>query len=214
MEMTSERWEFTKTYSHEVFGAEDEQLAGLMDAAVAAGLPPIAVSADVGHLLKLLVAMTPGKRALELGTLAGYSAIWIARGLASDGHLTTIEYEPKHAAFAADQIERAGLADKVEIVVGAALEVLPGLAATWGPGSLDFVFLDAVKTEYVDYFELVRPLLKSGGVLVADNVYGTGAGWIDQGHGTDEFNRLVAGDPDFESTAVPLREGLLIALRK
>lgn len=214
VEMTPQRWEFTKTYSNDVFGAEDQHLAGLMDSAVEAGLPAIAVSADVGHLLKLLVSTTPGQMALELGTLAGYSAIWIARGLAAEGHLTSIEYEPKHASFAAEQIETAGLSDEVDIVVGAALDVLPSLAEKWGPSSLDFVFLDAVKTEYVNYFKLVRPLLKPGGLLVADNIYGTGAGWIDQGYGTDEFNRLVAADPGFDTAAVPLREGVLIARRR
>jgi predicted O-methyltransferase YrrM len=214
MEMTPQRWEYTQAYSNAVFGAQDNHLADLMDAAVAGGLPPIAVSADVGHLLKLLVSTTPGQKALELGTLAGYSAIWIARGLARDGRLTTIEYEPRHAAFATEQIEKAGEAERVEVVVGAALDVLPDLAADWGPESLDFIFLDAVKTEYVDYFKMVRPLLKPGGLIVADNVYGTGAGWIDEGYGTDAFNRLVAADAEFDSAAVPLREGLVIARRK
>lgn len=211
MEMTPDRWQFTTEYSVEVFGNQDEHLSGLMDRAVAAGLPPIAVSADVGRLLKVLVSLTPGKRALELGTLAGYSAIWIARGLASDGLLTTVEYEPSHAEFARRELEAARVSDRVEVLEGAALNVLPELAERLGPASLDFVFLDAVKTEYVSYFELIRPLIQSGGLLVADNVYGTGAGWIDQGYGTDQFNRRVASDPDFEAVAVPLREGVLIS---
>lgn len=211
--MTPERWDFTEAYSHEVFGGQDEHLAGLMDRAVAAGLPRIAVSADVGRLLKILVSLTEGRRALELGTLAGYSAIWIARGLAPDGRLTTVEYAPHHAAFARAELERAGVADRVDVVEGAALEVLPGILGEWGPQTVDFVFIDAVKTEYVDYFELVRPSLKPGGLLVADNVYGTGAGWIDEGHGTDSFNRLIAAAPEFEAAAFPLRQGVLIARR-
>jgi predicted O-methyltransferase YrrM len=174
-------------------------------------MPPIAVSADVGRLLKILVSMTPGKLAIELGTLAGYSAIWIARGLAEDGRLITVEYEDAHADFAEKELEEAGVADKVEVVRGAALDVLPSIADRVGEASVDFVFVDARKSEYVDYFHILRPLLKVGGLYVADNVYATSAGWIDQGQGTDEFNRLIAADPDFDAVATPMREGVLIA---
>jgi caffeoyl-CoA O-methyltransferase len=211
--MTPERWEFTNGYSIEVFGEQDSQLESLMERAVAAGLPAIAVTADVGRLLKILVSLTPGTRALELGTLAGFSAIWIARGLDDGGHLTTIEFDPKHAAFARDEIDSAGVSDRVDVVEGAALDVLPSLYEQWGPSSLDFVFVDAVKTEYLDYFRQIKPMIRSGGLLVADNVYGTGAGWIDEGFGTNEFNRAVASDPEFETVAFPFREGILIARR-
>lgn len=211
--MTADRWEFTKSYSIEVFGSQDSHLDGLMDRAVAAGLPRIAVSADVGRLLKILVALTPGMRALELGTLAGFSAIWIARGLDPSGHLTTVEFDPKHAAFARAEIDMAGVSSQVDVVEGAALDVIPSLRDKWGDSSLDFVFIDAVKTEYVDYFKQVKPMIRSSGLLVADNVYGTGAGWIDEGFGTDHFNRTVAADPDFETVAFPFREGILIARR-
>lgn len=214
MTMTPERWEFTERYSKEVFGSEDEHLEGLMERAVDAGLPSIAVSSDVGRLLQILVSLTEGRRALELGTLAGYSAIWIARGLHPDGMLTTVEYEPKHAEFARREIAAAGELARVDVVEGAALEIVPRLAEQWGPESVDFVFIDAVKTEYVDYFLQVKPLVKPGGLLVADNVYGTGAGWIDEGHGTDAFNRLVADDDAFESVALPLRQGVLVARRR
>lgn len=211
--MTPERWSFISEYGRDVFGEYDEHLMGLMGRAVAAGLPPIAISADVGRLLKILVSMTDGKLALELGTLGGYSGIWIARGLAVDGRLVTVEVDDRHADFAESEFETAGVADKVEVVRGAALEVLPELTRRFGPGSLDFVFIDAVKSEYVEYFHQIKPLLRHGGLLVADNVYGTGAGWIDEGHGTDEFNRLVAGDSDFDAVATPMREGVLIARR-
>lgn len=209
--MTPERWSYIGDYAEDVFGQYDQHLAGLMARAVDAGMPPIAVSADVGRLLKILVSMTPGQLAIELGTLAGYSGIWIARGLAEDGRLITIEHEEAHADFAQKEFEKAGIAEKVEIVRGAALEVLPGIADRVGEESVDFVFVDARKSEYVDYFEILRPLLKIGGLYVADNVYATSAGWIDQGQGTDEFNRLIASDPDFDAVATPMREGVLIA---
>lgn len=213
MAMTSERWEFTGNYLTEVFGHEDEHLAGLQERATRAGLPPIAVSADVGRLLKILTSMTRGRLALELGTLCGYSAIWIARGLAPDGRLITVEHEKRHADFAEGEIAAAGLGDRVEVVRGAALDVLPGIAETVGANSVDFVFIDADKSEYVAYFELIRPLIAVGGLLTADNVFGTGHGWIDEGYGTDEFNRRVAADPDFEAVATPMRQGVLIARR-
>ncbi len=213
MPMTPERWSYIGNYADDVFGEYDEHLAGLMNRAVEAGLPPIAVSADVGRLLKILVSMTEGKLAIELGTLAGYSGIWIARGLAADGKMMTVEYQDNHADFAEREFETAGVADKVEVVRGAALDVLPAIAERVGPGSVDFVFIDAVKSEYVDYFELLRPLMKVGGLLVADNVYATGSGWIDEGYGTDDFNRTVAADPDFDAVAVPMRDGVLIARR-
>jgi predicted O-methyltransferase YrrM len=213
MPMTPERWSYLGDYAVDVFGQYDDHLAGLMSRAVEAGLPPIAVTADVGRLLKILVAMTEGKLAIELGTLAGYSGIWIARGLAEDGKLITVEYEDKHADFAQAEFEKADVADKVELVRGAALDVLPEIARRVGENSVDFVFIDARKSEYLDYLRLVKPLIKSGGMLVADNVYATGAGWIDEGHGTDEFNRAIANDPGFDAVATPMREGVLIARR-
>lgn len=213
MTMTPERWTFLGDYAREVFGEEDPQLATLMDRAVDAGLPRIAVSPDVGRLLKILTSLTRGRLALEIGTLGGYSAIWIARGLARDGRLITIEMDDAHADFARAEFERAGLADNVEVVRGAALEVLPEIGDRLGPSSVDFVFIDAAKSEYMSYFEGVRPMIAPGGVLVADNVYATGRGWIDEGFGTDEFIRVIAADSDFEATATPMREGVLIARR-
>lgn len=214
MAMTPERWEFLREYADDVFGIDDPQLETLMERAAAQGMPRIAVSADVGRLLSILVGLTPGRLAIELGTLGGYSAIWIARSLADGGRLITIEQDDAHADFAEAEFAAAGLADKIGVRRGPALDVLPRLARSLEPESVDFVFIDAAKSEYVVYFELLRPLMAPGAVLVADNVYGTGSGWIDEGQGTDEFNRLVAADPGFEATAAPMREGVLIARRR
>ena len=211
--MTPNRWKYLVRYSKELFGSEDDHLAGLMDEAVEAGLPDIAVSADVGRLLMILTALTPGRLAIEVGTLAGYSGIWIARGLAPSGRLLTIEYDLKHAEFAQTQFTRAGLNDRVEVRPGAGIDVLHELNEELAPGSVDVLFLDAVKSEYTDYFGIAKPLMAPGGLVLADNVYATGAGWIDKGHGTDEFNRMVASDPEFEAVAVPLRQGIMIARR-
>lgn len=211
MPMTPERWAFLSNYADEVFGDEDNGLAGIGARAGAAGLPPIAVTADVGRFLQILAALTPGRLAIELGTLGGYSAIWIARGLSADGKLVSVEIDEAHAVFAEAEIARAGMTDRIEVVRGAALDVIPSLAAEYGPESVDFVFIDAVKEEYIAYFEAIKKMIAPGGLVVADNVYGTGQGWIDEGYGTDDFNRHVAADPDFDTTAMPMRAGLLIA---
>jgi predicted O-methyltransferase YrrM len=224
MEMNPQRWQNTAAYLQEVFGREDEQLATLMQRAVAAGLPEIAISSEVGRLLSLLAGLTGGGRgpqlALELGTLAGYSGIWLARALAPGGRLITVELEERHAAFARREFETAGVSERVEIRRGAALEVLPGLSRELGPDSLDLAFFDAIKSEYMDYLHHVKPMLKRGGLLLADNALGADY-WIDGAPGTnasrdaiDAFNRAVAADQDFEAVAVPIRQGLLIARRR
>ena len=226
MEMTPQRWSYTSAYLKGVFGEQDEQLRTLMMRAVAAGLPDIAVSADVGRLLMILASMAGGggsgrpKLAVELGTLAGYSGIWIARGLGEGGRLITIEPEPSHAAFARAEFQAAGLADRVEVREGTGLDLLPRLRAELGAGSVDFLFMDAIKSEYPDYFREARDLIAPGGLLVADNVLGAGDWWIDESPGTnknrdgaDALNRTLAADPEFEAVAVPIREGVLIARR-
>ncbi len=228
MDMTSQRWDNTKKYLNQVFGAPTgnaplaEQLRTLMPRAVAAGLPDIAVSGDVGALLRLLTMMACGDSAsrgkvLELGTLAGYSGIWIALGLPADGRLITIEFNPVHAEFAKGEFRRAGVGEKVRVITGAALDVLPSLAQELGPGSLDLVFIDAIKTEYNEYLRLVRPLLRRGGLLVIDNALGSGHWWIDDAPGdpsheaVDRMNRAVAADAGFAAACVPSREGVMIA---
>ena len=218
MEMTSERWSYTAEYLREVFGKTDPHLANLMKEGVARGLPDIAVSADVGRMLMMLTSMTRGECAVEVGTLGGFSAIWLARGLKPNGRLITIEPNPLHADFAVEQFARAGVGKQVELRRGTGLEVLPKLVAELGPNSVDVLFLDAIKTEYPDYWRIARPLVREGGLLIADNVLGAGSWWIDSEQdasrrGADRLNRTVADDPDFEAVAVPLREGVLIAKR-
>jgi caffeoyl-CoA O-methyltransferase len=225
MEMTPDRWSRTAAYAREVFGREDPHLAGLMGRAVEVGLPSIAVSSEVGRLLYLLTLLAGSgggaRRALELGTLAGYSGIWIARGLAPSGRLITVEPEAKHADFAQRAFEEAGVADRVEIRRAPALDVLPKLAREFGPVSFDLIFIDAIKTEYIRYFALADPLLKPGGLFVADNVLGSGEWWIDTPAGVnasrdavDRFNRLVAEHPLYDSAVIPAREGLMVARKR
>ncbi len=215
--MNNERWTYTQDYLRAVFGEQDAHLSGLMEEAIREGLPDIAVSADVGRLLMIQTAMTRGRLAIEVGTLGGYSGIWIARGLADDGRLITIDVDAKHAAFASQQFEKAGVAGKVEQRVGSAIDVLRQLRDELPLLSVDIVFLDAEKREYPQYWALLRPLIAPGGLLLADNVLGS-SWWIDDEHdpqrnAADELNRSVASDPEFEAVAVPIRQGILIARR-
>lgn len=215
--MDARRWQYTTDYLRAAFGREDDLLRDLREDAKAQGLPDIAVSADVGRLLQLLTRATAARTVVELGTLGGYSAIWMARALAPGGRLVTLELDPARADFARGWFQRAGLGDRIEVVVGAALDTLPGVLASCGP--VDVAFLDAVKTEYPKYFELLRGAIAPGGMLLADNVLGSSVWWIDdEGDATrdavDGFNRAVAADEAFDVAAVPLREGVLIARRR
>jgi predicted O-methyltransferase YrrM len=224
MEMTPERWDFTCAYLRDVFGGQDEQMRTLMPRGVQAGLPDIAVSADVGRLLMMLTRMTGNgagaKLAIAVGTLGGYSGIWIARGLGRGGRLITIEANDRHASFAEREFATAGVAASVDLRRGKALDVLPSLTAELRPGSVDVVFLDALKPEYPDYFHLLRPMIAPGGLLIADNVLGSQQWWIDtpaggnaERDGADRLNRLLASDSEFEAVALPIREGVLVARR-
>lgn len=227
MEMTANRWAKSDEYIREVFGREDGVLVGLMDRAVAAGLPNIAVSPETGRLLMILAGMTNGGRgaklALELGTLAGYTAIWISRGLAADGRLITVEPNPKHAAFAREAIAAAGAANRVELRERKSLEAFPEVSQEFGPASFDFIFADAIKTEYSQYFRWARNHLKPGGLFVAHNALGSAHWWIDiastpgsepERQAVDLFNREIAADSLFDAMVLPTHQGLMVARRK
>lgn len=162
-------WTQVDTYIESLFLGDDPALeAALADSALA-GLPTIAVSPAQGKLLMLLARATGARRILEIGTLGGYSAIWLARALPKDGRLVTLELNPKHADVARANVARAGLADRVEVRVGPAAQSLRQLAAE-GVEPFDFIFIDADKPGYVEYLELALPLARAGALIVADNV--------------------------------------------
>lgn len=221
MEMTPERWEKTAAYLNEVAGGDQGPLAGLMARAVEAGIPDIAISADVGRLLLLLTRMAKARHALELGALAGYSGTWIARGLAPGGHLFTVEPEPKHADFCERTFRSCGVADRVTVLRTTALEAIAKLHTEHGEESFDLIFADAIKSEYPDYWRACRPLIRKGGLFIADNALGGGSWWIDDPgdsepswRGADTLNRMACADAEFDAAIVPIREGVLIARRK
>ena len=220
MDMTPQRWTNTCTYLDDVFGRADEHLETLMDRAIAEGIPDIAVSSSVGRFLNLLAIMSGARTIVEVGTLAGYSGIWLARALPDNGRFITIEPNELHANFAQRMFDEAKVADRAEIRRSTGLAELPKLVEELGPNSVDVVFLDAIKTEYPDYMPHARTLLRPGGLLIADNVLGAGW-WIDMPEGenpsrdaADRFNRMVVDDPAFDTACAPIREGVLVARKR
>lgn len=153
---------------NQLLQTEDEALAAARESTQAAGMPAIEVSAQHGKLLSLLATMSGARRVLEIGTLGGYSTINLARGAGADGRVVTLEFEPRHAEVARANLQRAGVADRVEIIVGAALESLPRLAERGDV--FDFVFIDADKENNVAYVEWAIELGHPGTVVVVDNV--------------------------------------------
>ncbi|MGH3881561.1 MAG: O-methyltransferase [Actinophytocola sp.] len=163
--MTQEQWDAVDGYYSGLLVGPDAALDAALEASDAAGLPQIAVSANQGKLLHLIARVRGAGRILEIGTLGGYSTIWLARALPADGRLITLEYEAKHAEVARANIARAGLADRVDVLVGAALDTLPTLE-----GPFDLVFIDADKPNNPDYFRAALGLCRPGSVIVVDNV--------------------------------------------
>lgn len=203
-------------YIRGVFAHEDSALQNVMPEAREKGLPDIAVDAEVGRFLQVLVTSIGARRVLELGTLAGYSGIWIARGLVKGGTLVTIEADPTHAAIARTNFERAGVADRVEIRVARALDVLPDLP---NDPPFDVIWLDAVKSEYPDYLEEALRLVRPGGLILADNALLRGR--VVEEPAPDDapevvamraFHERLASAPGLVSTLVPVRDGVTVTV--
>jgi caffeoyl-CoA O-methyltransferase len=200
------RWTRVDEYLEGLFTPADAALEGTLASTGAAGLPTIQVSATQGKLLHVLAKAMGARRILEIGTLAGYSAIWLARALPADGRLVTIEVDPKHAEVARNNIVRAGLNDRVDIRTGRAIDVLPQLLAE-GAGPFDLTFIDADKVGYTSYLDWTIRLSRPGSLILADNVIRDGA--ITESDTGDEavdgirrFNAALAADRRVSATAV------------
>jgi predicted O-methyltransferase YrrM len=204
--MSQEQWNAVDDYVAGLFLQKDEVLEHALQASNEAGLPAINVSPVQGKLLMLLALSIKAKRILEIGTLGGYSTIWLARALPSDGRLVTLEYEPKHAAVAEQNLKYAGLNDKVEIMVGKAVDTLPGLSAD-SRAPFDLIFIDADKDSYAEYFELSLRLSRPGTLLIADNVVRDG-NVVQPDHsdprvqGIRRFNERVSAEPRVSATVI------------
>jgi predicted O-methyltransferase YrrM len=182
----------------------DAALTAALAASEAAGLPAQGVSPLQGRLLELLARVQGACTILELGTLGGYSTIWLARALPAGGRLVTLELDPGYAAVARANLARAGLADVVEVRVGPARDTLAALAAE-GAGPFDLVFIDADKASNAEYMEAALGLARTGSLIVADNVVRGGAvlyGDDPSAVGVRRFFDLLAGDPRVSATAI------------
>src|SRR6516165_4797571 len=172
--MTQEQWTAVDRYLTDLLVPPDPALDAALQASAAAGLPPIHVSPNQGKLLQLLARVQGARSILEIGTLGGYSTIWLARALPAGGRLLTLEADPRHAAVARANLARAGVADVVELRPGPAQETLPQLAAE-GRGPFDLIFIDADKPSYPDYLAWALRLSRRGSLIIADNVVRNGA---------------------------------------
>jgi predicted O-methyltransferase YrrM len=204
--MAVDAWTAVDEYLEDRLIADDPILDAAQEASTAAGLPAISVTAAQGKFLALLCRIAGARNVLELGTLGGYSTIWLARGLPDDGRVVTLEVDQRHASVAWANIDRAGLPQQIEIVVGPALESLPGLA-DHPAAPFDVVFIDADKANIPAYLEATLRLSRPGTVLVIDNV-------IRDGHvldrdtddsnvlGVRQFFDVVHDDPRLDTTAL------------
>ena len=206
-------------YACNLFAPEDAALQELAQAAREYGIPVWEVAPDVGRLLQVLCRAVGAKRVVEIGTLAGYSALWIAGALPTDGQVISLEYNPEYAVFAREQLAKSEAGSKVEVRVGTALEMLPALERE---APFDVVFLDADKEHYPKFLDWSTRVLRPGGLLLADNVLHSSS-WNGQKPsdpvaddprvvGVREFNRRLAADPRFTSIILSMRDGVATAV--
>lgn len=210
-------------YIEERFIVEDPALDAAMQAAEQAGLPPIAVSPVLGKYLYLLAKLMGARRILEIGTLAGYSTIWLARALPEDGHVVSLEFEPKHAGVARANLDRAAVGPWVEIMVGTALDSLQEMADRGDP-PFDMVFIDADKENYTAYLDWSIKLCRPGALIIADNVVRDGRVLDPTSNdprvqGVQAFNDALAKDSRVEAVMTQLvgvkgHDGIALALVK
>ncbi len=204
--MTQEKWTAVDGYITDLLVPTDPALAAALQASAAAGLPPINVTPNQGKLLQLLARAQGARAILELGTLGGYSTIWLARALPADGRLITLEADPNYAEVARANIARAGLTRRVELRLGRALDTLPQLVAE-RRGPFDLIFIDADKPAYPDYFPWALKLCRRGSLIIADNIVRNGAVADSASsdpnvQGVRRFNELLAAEPRVSATVI------------
>lgn len=219
--MNQDVWNAVDQYIVEQVVHEDDALRAATEAAAAAGLPQIAVAPNQGKLLYLLARLIGAARILEIGTLAGYSTIWLARALKRGGSVVTLEVDEKHASVARENFKRAKLARMIDVRVGRALDTLPRLPRT---PRFDLVFIDADKANIPDYFGWALKLTRRGGLIIVDNVVREGA-ILDAGsgdasvQGVRRLNAMIARETRVTATTIQTvgvkgYDGFTIALVK
>lgn len=204
--MTQDQWSAVDHYLNETLVAEDEALSAAVEDSERAGLPSIQVAPNQGKLLNLLAKTMGARQILEIGTLGGYSTIWLARALPAGGRVITLEAEAKHADVARANFARAGLSDVIDLRLGKALDTLPKIAAQ-GAGPFDLFFIDADKPSIPEYFDWALRLSRPGSLILVDNVVRKGA-VADAGsddpnvQGVRRFNEKVAREPRVSATTI------------
>jgi predicted O-methyltransferase YrrM len=206
MRMTQELWSAVDRYINDLVVPSDPALEDALKDSAAAGLPAIQVSPAQGKFLHLLARIQGARKILEIGTLGGYSTIWLARALPAGGRLITLEAEAKHAEVAQANIARAGLAHVVELRLGRAIDSLPKIAGE-GLGPFDLIFIDADKPSITEYFEWALKLSRRGSVIIVDNVIRDGkvidSASTDPGvQGVRRFNERLAREPRVSATEI------------
>jgi caffeoyl-CoA O-methyltransferase len=201
-------------YIAELFAPEDEALQWIQAEADRQGVPPISILPDEGKLIYFLAKAIGARTAVEIGVLAGYSGVWIARALPADGQLYALELSERHARIARRSFERAGVAERVDILEGPAMDSLGKLVAR---GPFDFVFIDADKPAYVDYLNWAVDNLRPGGIVAAHNAL-SGRRILtpenEQDFAMVAFNRALADDPRLDSTIIAVGDGLAAGIKK
>jgi predicted O-methyltransferase YrrM len=199
------------SYIVSVFAQEDDVLKHVVEETNAKKFPLIQISPENGKFLYLLIKIINAKRVLEIGTLTGYSSIWMARALPEEGKLTTLEISPEHAEEAKKNFKKAGLDSKIELILGSAMDSLDKLKGE----KFDFAFIDADKTAYPAYFDAVIGMMNKGGLITADNTLRDGEivkENPDEGtKAVQVFNKKAANDPRVESLLVPISDGLTVS---
>jgi caffeoyl-CoA O-methyltransferase len=208
--------EALESYLRELFGREEDAFVGIRESTVAAGLPQIMIKPEEGRFLEFIAMSIKARNALEIGTLGGYSASWIARGLAEGGRLLTIEQNPKHAQVARDNLDSVGLGHLVEVRNGDAHKILSEVSQE---GPFDLIFIDAEKEGYPRYYAWAIENLATGGILAAHNAlsHGAVADPEDQRERTKalrRFNEQLALNSDFVSLIFPAGDGIAFGLKK
>jgi caffeoyl-CoA O-methyltransferase len=201
-------------YVTDLFAPEDDALRWIQAEAARNEMPSISIQPFEGHMLQWLLKLVNARKVVEIGTLAGYSGVWIARALPSDGKLFTLEKSSKHANVARESFKRAGVADKVQLMEGSALDSLRKLSAQ---APFDFVFIDADKTGYLDYLAWALDNLRVGGVVAAHNAFRNG-GIIqpksDDDHAMQRFNKALAEETRLDSTVLAVGDGMAVGIKK
>lgn len=206
-----------------LFGDEDYCLKATEQYIMESGIPQISISPNQGKFLHILAKLCHAKKILEVGTLGGYSTIWMARALPEDGMLTTLEIDKKHAGVAQQNFDRCGLASKIDIRLGKAIDILPELQKE-GAGPFDMIFIDADKPPYTEYFQWALKLSRPGTLIIVDNVVREGKILLEESPdemvgGVKRFNDFLSRCPEvtatiFQTVGTKEHDGMAIAVVK